>query len=477
MSLVCELWAGVACSFVTLPPSRHNLVIPRSARGVVPRRPYRKPAQLIILGFLAAIGLGTGLLMLPVSSQDRAPTLTEAAFTATSAITVTGLGVVDTAVFWTFFGQVVILVLIKVGGLGVMTFATVLGLLISRRLGLAQRLQTAAESRTEGIGDLPRVLASIVVTSAVIETSGAVLLFLRFWLGHGLDPGTAAWHGIFHAVSAFNNAGFALYSANLMDFVDDPFICLPIAACIILGGIGFPVLVQLRRHWLAPYRWTMNTRLVLWGTMVLLVVGTVMYLVLEGSNPKTLGGLNPAAAVLAAFFQSVVTRTAGFNSLDFGQMDPLTLLGTDILMFIGGGPAGTAGGLKITTFGVLFFIMLTELRGQSAVNVLGRRLARSAHREAITVVLLSVAVVVCGTGILMALSDESSDRLLFEAVSAFATVGLSTGITASLPEAGQWVLMALMFLGRLGPATVAGSLALRERKLLYELPKERPLIG
>ncbi|VXB04796.1 potassium transporter ATPase [Citricoccus sp. K5] len=432
---------------------------------------------MIVLGFLAAIVAGTALLMLPVSYQDRAPTLTEAAFTTTSAITVTGLAVVDTPEFWTIFGQLVILVLIKVGGLGVMTFATVLGLLISRRLGLSRRLETAAEARAEGIGDLSRILLGIVKVSAVIESAGAVLLFLRFWLGHGLDVGTAAWHGVFHAVSAFNNAGFALYSANLMDFVDDPFICLPIAGCIILGGIGFPVLVQLRRHWRLPHRWTMNTRLVLLGSALLLAGGTAMYLILEWSNPKTLGPLDPAARVLAAFFQSVTTRTAGFNSLDFGQMDPITLLGTDVLMFIGAGPAGTAGGLKITTFGVLFFIMLTELRGQAAVNVMGRRLARSAHREAITVVLLSVAAVTVGTAVLMGLSEETSDRLLFEAVSAFATVGLSTGITATLPEAGQWVLMVLMFLGRIGPATVAGALALRERQLLYELPKERPLLG
>lgn len=457
--------------------SRRSPLLPGSRPGVKRRRLHGKPARLIAVGFLGAIVAGAGLLMTPLSYHGRAPSLTEAAFTATSAVTVTGLAVVDTPVFWTPFGQAVILALIKIGGLGVMTFATVLGLLISRRLGLSRRLEAAEESRTEGIGDLRRVLFGLVAVSALVEGVATAILFLRFWLGHGLDPGTAAWHGLFHAVSAFNNAGFALYSSSLMDFVDDPFICLTLAGCIILGGLGFPVLVQLRRHWRRPYRWSMNTRLVLVGTATLVAAGTVMYLALEGSNPKTLGSQDPASAVLAAFFQSVTTRTAGFNSLDFGQMDPVTLLGTDILMFIGGGPAGTAGGLKITTFGVLFFIMVTELRGQAAVNVLGRRLARSAHREAITVVLLSVAAVTIGTAVLMGLSPESTDRLLFEAVSAFATVGLSTGITADLPIAGQWVLMLLMFIGRIGPATVAGALALRERTLLYELPKERPLIG
>ncbi|MFC7401179.1 TrkH family potassium uptake protein [Citricoccus sp. GCM10030269] len=441
------------------------------------RRPHLSPVRLIILMFVVAIVVGTGLLMLPISYQGQAPRLLEAGFTATSAITVTGLIVVDTPEFWTLFGQVVILILIKMGGLGVMTFATVLGMLISHRMGLTRRLETAAESRTEGIGDLRRVLLAIFTISSTIELSAAVVLFLRYWLGHGVDAGLAAWYGLFHAVSAFNNAGFALHSDSLMGYVGDPYISLTVVVCIVLGGIGFPVLVQLLKFWRIPHRWNMNTRLMMLGTVLLVSAGTAMYLLLEWSNPRTLGSLDVPSRILAAFFQSVTTRTAGFNTLDFGQMDPITLMGTDVLMFIGGGPGGTAGGLKVTTFGVLFFIMLTELRGENAVNVLGRRLARSAQREATTVVLLSVAAVTLGTAGLMALSEATTDQLLFEAVSAFATVGLSTGVMADLPDAGQAILMVLMFLGRLGPATVAGALALRQRKILYELPKERPLLG
>jgi len=190
-----------------------------------------------------------------------------------------------------------------------------------------------------------------------------------------------------------------------------------------------------------------------------------------------MGTFTPAEKLLASFVHSVMPRTAGFNALDYGQMHPVTLLGTDVLMFIGGGPAGTAGGLKITTFAVLFFVMLTELRGEGAVNVFGKRLSRSTHREAITVVLLAIAAVIVPTMFLMGITEFTTDQVLFEVVSAFATVGLSTGITAQLPPVGQVVLMALMFIGRIGPVTFASSLALRERGRLYELPKERPIIG
>lgn len=451
-------------------------MLPSAGVRARPGRRRPRPAQLIVLSFVLTIAAGTALLMLPVSSQDRAPTLLEAAFTATSATTVTGLGVVDTPTFWTGFGQAVILGLIKVGGLGVMTFTALLGLLVLRRLDLAQRLDTAASTRAPGLGDLRSVLATVVGFSALVEALVAAVLTLGFLLGYGMGPGQALWNGVFHAVSAFNNAGFALFSTNLMGFVGDPFVCLPIAAAIISGGLGLPVVAALHRHVRRPERWSLTVRLVLVGTAVLLTAGTAMYLLLEWDNPATLGALPPAERVLAAFFQSVTTRTAGFNSLDYGQMHPVTLLATDALMFIGAGPAGTAGGIKITTAGVLFFIVLTEIRGQGAVHAFGRRLSRSTHREAITVVLLSVLVVVTATAMLMGLSAFSTDQLAFEAVSAFATVGLSTGITAQLPPAGQAVLMVLMLLGRVGPATVAGSLALTPRTRHFEYPKELSLI-
>ncbi|MGJ5591339.1 TrkH family potassium uptake protein [Micrococcus lylae] len=441
------------------------------------RRLRLSPTQWVVFSFFTAILVGTGLLMLPVSHQGRPPTLLEAAFTATSATTVTGLGVVDTGSFWTGFGQLVILGLIKIGGLGVMTFTTVLGMVILRRMSLTRRMEAAAAARTPGLGDMPSVLGALVGFSALVEGTVFVALTLRFWLGHGMEPHRAVWHGLFHAVSAFNNAGFALHAANLMDFVGDPFVCLPIAAAIVSGGLGLPVVLTLRHHLRHVERWSLTARLVLPGTALLLAGGTVMFLVLEWSNPATLGSLAPGERVLAAFFQSVTTRTAGFNTLDFGQMHPVTLLGTDLLMFIGGGPAGTAGGVKITTAAVLLAVVVTELRGEAAVNVMGRRLSRSTHREAITVIMLSATCVVVAVALLMGMTGFTTDQVLFECVSAFGTVGLSTGITADLPELCQAILMVLMFVGRIGPAVVAGSLALTTATRHFELPKERPLIG
>lgn len=444
------------------------------ARALLPRH----PAQGIALGFGTAIALGTAVLMLPIAKVGTGgAAFLEALFTATSAVCVTGLAVVDTATYWTPFGQVAILVLIQLGGFGIMSFASLLGVLMARRLGLKSRIQAAAETKSTGFGDVRSVLLGVLRITVATELVVALALTVRFAAGLGNPWGHSLWLGVFHSVSAFNNAGFALFSDSLMGFVGDPWICLPIAAAIIVGGLGFPVLFELGRHYRRPLHWTMNTKLVVVGTAVLLAAGTVFICALEWSNPRTLGVLSTADKLLAGFFQSVMTRTAGFNSLDFGQMDPATWLGVDILMFIGGGPAGTAGGLKITTFAVLFFILVTEVQGGTAVNIFGKRLSRSVHRQAITIVLLAVALVIGSTMALMLMTDFGLDRLLFETISAFATVGLSTGITASLPPAGQLLLVFLMFIGRLGPVTLASALALRARPVMYEFPKERPLIG
>ncbi len=438
----------------------------------------RHPAQVIALGFGTAILVGTALLMLPGSKVgDGGATFLEALFTATSAVCVTGLIVVDTPVYWTGAGHVIILGLIQVGGFGIMSFASLLGVLLARRMGLRSRISTAAETKSVGFGDVRTVLLGVLRITLVVESATAALLTARFWLHYDHGLADAVWLGIFHAVSAFNNAGFALFSDSLIGFVGDPWICLPICAAVIVGGLGFPVLFELRRHYRYPRKWHMTTKLVLSGTLLLLVLGTVFITLVEWSNPATLGALRPQERILAGFVQSVMTRTAGFNSVDFAHLDPVTLLAMDVLMFIGGGPAGTAGGLKITTFGVLFFILYTEISGGTAVNVFGKRLPRSTHRQAISIVLLAVGLVTCATMFLMVTTDFGLDRILFEVISAFGTVGLSTGITAGIPPAGQVVLILVMFAGRLGPVTLASALALRSKPLYYEYPKERPLIG
>jgi len=445
--------------------------------GTRPRRRPLHTAQIVVVGFAILIALGTLLLASPMSSASGEWTdPVDALFTATSAVCVTGLAVVDTATWWTPFGKGVILALIQLGGLGIMMLAGIVGLVVARRLTVSSRMHTVNDTRMSG-QDVRGVVLGILRTTAAVEAAVFVLLFLRFLLGYGYSPGRAAIHGLFHAVSAFNNAGFALYSDNLVSFVADPWVCLPIAAAIILGGLGFPVILQLRREFARPLHWSMNTKLVLVMTIALLVIGTVYLCAVEWTNPRTLGPLDPAARVLAGFFQSVQTRTAGFNSIDIGAMHTQSWFLMDALMFIGAGPAGTAGGIKVTTFAVLFFIMLTELRGGGAVNIFGKRLSRSIHRQAITVVLMAVAAVFAGTAALLIMTDFTLDKLLFEVISAFATVGLSTGITPELPWNAELVLVGLMFLGRIGPLTLGSAIALQRRRDLYELPKERPAIG
>lgn len=436
------------------------------------------PAQAVIYAFAVAVGIGTVLLMLPISATDGHVTqFRTALFTSTSAVCVTGLAMVDTATHWSTFGQVVILLGIQTGGFGIMTFASLLGLLVSRRLGLRTRLVAQAETNSVQLGDVRRVLRGVALTSFAIEGVVAALLAARLWLGGDVGLGRAVYLGLFHAVSAFNNAGFALWSDGLVQFVADPWFCLPIAAAIILGGLGFPVIFELYREPLTPRRWSVHTKITLLATIALLVGGTIVLMALEWTNAGTLGPLSAPAKVLAGFFQSVMPRTAGFNSLDYGKMGEESLLVTDVLMFIGGGSASTAGGIKVTTFTILLFAILAEARGDEAVEAFGRRVPRAALRQALSVALLGVATVMAGTLAMLEMTTLGLDRVLFEVVSAFATVGLSTGITPTLPPAAQYLLVALMFTGRVGTVTLASALALRQRRKLYQLPEERPIIG
>ncbi|MBD0417988.1 TrkH family potassium uptake protein [Streptomyces sp. TRM S81-3] len=441
------------------------------------------PARSVVVAFAFAVVAGTLLLSLPVASEDGSATgLVTALFTATSAVCVTGLAVVDTGTYWSGFGEGVILALIQVGGFGIMTMASMLALLISGRLRLRMQLTAQAETRSLGIGDVRRVLLGVAGTTLVVELTVGAVLALRFRYGYGESVGSAAYLGYFHAVSAFNNAGFGLHADNITRYAGDGWVLLPVAAAVILGGLGFPVLLELLRHrhrqrTTGRRTWTLHTKLTLIVTVVLLAVGTVLTCVLEWTNPGTLGSHSTADKILGGFFHSAMTRTAGFNAVDIGAMEASTLLMTCVLMFIGGGSAGTAGGIKVTTFAVLLVAIIAEVRGEPHSVVLGRRLAAHVLRQALTVALLGVALVVGSTLLLLTLVHERMEPVLFEVVSAFATVGLSTGITADLPGAGQLLLTGLMFVGRLGPITLVSALALRERTRRYELPEERPIIG
>lgn len=437
-----------------------------------------QPTRVVATGFLGAIVVGALLLALPISKvgPGGAP-WNDALFTAVSSVCITGLTVTETATYWTGFGQVVIIVLVQLGGLGIMTFATFVGLLVVRRMSLRARMTSGTENRSIGITDAKSIVRGVVVLSFLIEAIIAVVLTLQFAIVYGKQPLEAIWLGVFHSISAFNNAGFTLFHESITGFVSDPVINISLATATILGGLGFPVLMQLRKYLWKPRLWTMNTRLVLAISGALLVGGWLFITVIEWSNPRTLGGLDPGTRILAGFFQSVQTRTSGFNTVDIGAMQDETLLGMSVLMFIGGGPAGTSGGIKVTTFGVLFFILLAEIRGDTAVNVFGKRLSRAVHRQAITVVLLAVAFVAASTIVLMIMTGMPLTPVLFEAVSAFATTGLTTGLTPTLEWPAQLLLCVLMLVGRIGTITFASSLALRSRTIMYQYPKERPIIG
>ncbi|WP_249419701.1 TrkH family potassium uptake protein [Rhabdothermincola salaria] len=433
---------------------------------------------MVVIAFGAAIAVGTVLLMLPFATESGSVTNPgEALFTATSAVCVTGLVVVDTPTHWSTFGEVVIMVLFQLGGFGIMTLSSLVALTLSRRLGLRQRLFAQAETGTMDPGDVRRVLIGVAAFTVLFESVATVVLSWRFYADGDVSVGRAVYLGLFHAISAFNNAGFSLFSDSLMGFVTDWWLIVTIGLAVIAGGIGFPVWLDLREHLTRPRRWALHTKLTVGTTLLLLVVGTVLLSATEWTNPATLGALDGPDKVLAGWFQAVMPRTAGFNSLDYGAMRESSWLVTDALMLIGGGSASTAGGVKVTTFALLGFVIWSEVRGDPDVNAFGRRIPDTAQRQAVALVLLAVGAVITATFALVVLADVTIGPALFEALSAFSTVGLSTGITGELGTPAQMVLVVLMFLGRVGPITLFAALVLRERGRLYRLPQERPIIG
>jgi trk system potassium uptake protein TrkH len=442
------------------------------------RHPIQHPARLVPLAFLGAIAVGTFLLLLPIAraGSGGAPLLI-ALFTATSAICVTGLAVVDVSTYWSGFGQAVILILFQVGGFGIMSGATLLALLVTRRLGLATRLIAQAETRSVALGDVAAVLRLILVVTLGVETLIAAILILHLRFAYHELWGQAVWHGVFHAISAFNNAGLSTYPDSLVRFAADPLILVPIMVGVILGGLGIPVLHELRQKPREPARWSVHTKLTLLGTVILLLGGFAAVLAFEWRNPTTLGPHDPAGKLLGSMFYSAMTRSGGFNAFDMRQMRPETLTVSYALMLIGGGSAGTAGGIRVTTFLLLGFVVLAEVRGEPDTTIFRRRITVDVQRQALTIVLLAVGSIAVGALILLGVTDFALEDILFETISAFATVGLSTGITPDLPPLGLLVVTVLMYMGRVGTITLATALALRSKQRPYRYPEERPIVG
>lgn len=438
------------------------------------------PAAVLALAFLATIGLGTLLLMLPWASASghSAPWLT-ALFTATSAVCVTGLAVVDTGTYWSPLGQGLLMALFQLGGFGMMTSAALMGLLVGRRMGLRTRLLLQSETHALSMGDVRSVVRMVLVVTLLCESVVALWLALRFGATMDLSWSQALWHGAFHSVSAFNNAGFSTWPDSVMRHVTDGWVLAPLMLAIVLGGLGFPVLTELwvnRRNRNA--RWSVHTTLTIWGSAALVLIGTVSLWLVERENAGTLGPLGLADQWLAALFTSVSARTAGFNALDIGALQTESLVLHYVLMFIGGGSAGTAGGVKVTTFFLLLLIVWTEIRGRADVEFRGRRIGVPVQRQALSILVLSGLALSVGLLAIVPMAEHIPlEKLMFEVVSAFATVGLSTGITADLPAGAQLVLIILMYVGRVGVVTLALALAINQVPRAYRFPEEKPIVG
>jgi Trk-type K+ transport system membrane component len=398
-------------------------------------------------------------------------------FSATAAVCVTSHTLVDTATYWSPFGQVVILVLIQLGGFAIMTAASMIFLVLGRRLGLRGRLISQRDMEVINLDDARRVFVGIAAFTAMVELVVAVAICLRLWLGVGYPFWQAAWHGVFLGISAFNNAGFALWSGNLARFSTDWWILTPVAIAVVIGGVGFPIWLDVRRRLRQAKTWTLHTKLTLAAAGLLIPSGAALVAAFEWNNPATLGTMGPANRIGEALFTSINFRTSGFDTISIAGMHSQTRLVGDMLMFVGGGSASTAGGLKLATIAVLVLIVISEVRGGRPAEAFRRAIPGPVLRQAISVAFISISVVLFATIGYMILTPFNLDQCLFEVVSSFSNVGLSTGITAHLGTGAKWIEIALMYWGRIGPLTLAVALSVHEHERLFAYPEERPLVG
>jgi trk system potassium uptake protein TrkH len=438
---------------------------------------FNHPARLVLAAFGVAVAVGTSLLMLPVSHAADPISLVDAFFTATSAVSVTGLTVVDTGTHWSIFGQIVILILIQIGGLGIMTLATLFALMFFRRAGLRTRKAVAVETKAVSLSDLRGIVVRIAVFTLVVEIAVFGVIAWRLATAYSEGLTRSLYDALFLAVSAFNNAGFSPYPGSVERFVEDPWVLGVITVAVIIGGLGFPVVLELVRCWRTPKMWSILTRVTLAISGILLVLGTVAFWIAENDHQETFATVARPQQWVLALFTSAMTRTAGFNAVPEAALQPESLFVTNVFMFIGGGSAGTAGGIKVTTIGLLLFVVWAEIRGRTEAKIGSRRISLDGQRQALSVVTLSAGVVAIFTFAIMALTPFTFEQVLFEVISAFGTVGLSLGITPELADPAKVLIALLMFIGRLGPLTLAVALAARSKVSLVRLPEERMIVG
>jgi trk system potassium uptake protein len=441
-------------------------------------------SRTICLGFLAVITVGALLLLMPFSISDGtwSDPIT-ALFTSTSAVCVTGLSVVDVGKYYSFWGQFFLVLLVQVGGLGYMTATTFLLLLLGRRFGLKDKIALQQSLDKSGLDGVVQLVQSILATTVLFELTGVFLLMTVFVPKYGFYDGL--WSSIFHSVNAFNNAGFSIYSDNLIGYVGSPLINLTIGGLIVFGGIGYQVIMEMYL-WLRDrfYRspictvFSLNFKVVTSTTAVLLILGTIAFLVMEYNNPDTFGPLNFPQKIMAAWFQSVTPRTAGFNTIDIGKMTELSLFLTIALMFVGASPGSTGGGIKTTTFRILFSCTAAVLEGKEQVQCYHRQIPIALILKTISVVFGSLMVVIVSATLVEMTNPELEFmQVLFEVVSAFGTVGLSTGITAKISAIGKLIIIATMYIGRVGILLLMSAAIGDPKPSTFKYPEESLLVG
>jgi len=448
------------------------------------------PARFAILVFTGLIVVFTLIFSLPISSAGPGRTpLVDALFTSVSVICVTGLATVDMATHWSLFGHVVIFVGVQIGAIGVLTLASIMGLVVSRKLGLRARLLAASDSNPlrahagpvpEGqavrLGEVGGLLATVALSSAVIQVVIALLMIPRV-LADGMPLVDAVLDSFYYSAMAFTNTGFTPNAEGLAAFENDYVFLTLIMIGVFLGSIGFPVIYALARNPRNPRRWSVHVKLTLLTTAILIVAGTALYIVLEFDNPDTFGDIEAGPTVFQSLFLSMMTRSGGFSTIQVSDLNGSSLLVTDMLMFIGGGSASTAGGIKVTTLAVLFLAAFAEARGNRSMEAFGRRIPSDVLRLSVSVVLWGATIVAVSSVLILHITKEPLDHVLFETISAFATSGLSTGLTERLPDSAKYVLAVTMWMGRVGTVTLSVALAASQRRQLFTRAEERPIVG
>lgn len=419
------------------------------------------PPRVLAMGFGGLILIGAILLNLPVASKTgESIGFLNALFTSASAVCVTGLVVVNTGEFWSLFGQIVIIILIQMGGLGFMTMATLVALILGKKITLKERLIIKEQLNQETMSGLVKLTKYVILATFSIEGIGAILLSTRFISAYGFAKGV--WFSIFHSISAFCNAGFDIIGSSMVPFVGDIVVILTISFLIIIGGLGFSVYIDISKN-KKLVRLSLHSKLVLAITLILIVTGTILIYLIEWDNPATLYPLGVKDRVLASFFQSVVTRTAGFNSVDIAKLEDTSVFIMIILMFIGGSPGSTAGGIKTTTFGAIILTTLTVIKGNKDVVAYKKRIPQEIIYRSLAIASVGVFLVTVVSLILTLSEDATFLDLLFETTSAFGTVGLTRGVTPNLSNFGKVLITLTMYSGRVGPLTMAFAFAKRQK--------------